>query len=122
MKCLGELLGSTNTYPSSNTNKLHNQVLKDFRTSCMFNYRIWGLQMTCEKTPTLYCDRQRTFHIASIGFDEVVPYIRIDHITDIFTKAFHPANFHRLLSKLGLLDIHRPHLEGVGQDIYVKSQ
>lgn len=59
---------------------------------------------------------------ASIGFDEVVPYIRIDHITDIFTKAFHPANFHRLLSKLGLLDIHRPHLEGVGQDIYVKSQ
>ncbi|GAU40997.1 hypothetical protein TSUD_92220 [Trifolium subterraneum] len=94
-------------------------------------YLLRDLQVTYINKPALFCDSQSARHIASNPvFHERTKHIDIDcHVvrerlqaelmkllpisgheqtTDIFTKALHPANFNRLISKLGLLDIYKP--------------
>jgi len=39
---------------------------------------------------------------------KLFPITGFVQMANIFTKALHPANFHRLLSELDLLDIYRP--------------
>ncbi|GAU15708.1 hypothetical protein TSUD_307180 [Trifolium subterraneum] len=103
-------------------------------------YLFRDLQVTLTQKPLLYCDSQSAIHIASNPvFHERTKHLDIDchvvrerlqsglmkllpvsgflQLADIMTKALHPANFHRLLTKLGLLDIYRPQLEGDCEDV-----
>jgi hypothetical protein len=100
------------------------------------SYLLADLQVNFDKLPALYCDSQSALHIASNPvFHERTKHLDIDcHIVReklqgglmkllpisdynqtayILTKALHPANFHHLFSKLGLINIFRPQLEGV---------
>ncbi|CAJ2646289.1 unnamed protein product [Trifolium pratense] len=102
-------------------------------------YLLRDLQVTLIQQPSLYCDSQSAIHIASnpvfhertkhldidchvvrerlqAGLMKLLPVSGFQQLADIMTKALHPANFHRLLTKLGLLDIYRPQLEGDYQD------
>jgi hypothetical protein len=92
------------------------------------HYLLTDLQVETDKLPTLYCDSQSALHIASnpvfhertkhididchivreklqAGLMKLLPISGYNQAADIFTKALHPANFHRLFVKLGLLNI-----------------
>jgi hypothetical protein len=98
-------------------------------------FLLTDLKIQCDKLPALYCDSQSALHIASNpvfhertkhldidchivrerlqgGLMKLMPISGYDQTADILTKALHPANFHRFISKLGLLNIFRPQLEG----------
>jgi hypothetical protein len=98
-------------------------------------YLLRDLQVTLTQQPSMYCDSQSAIHIASnpvfhqrtkhldidchvvrerlqAGLMKLLPVSGYHQLADIMTKALHPTNFHRLLTKLGLLDIYRPQLEG----------
>jgi hypothetical protein len=100
------------------------------------SYLLADLQVHTDKSPALYCDSQSALHIASnpvfhertkhldidchivreklqAGLMKLLPISGYNQTADILTKALHPADFHRLVSKLGLLNIFRPQLEGV---------
>jgi hypothetical protein len=100
------------------------------------SYLLADLQVHTDKPPALYCDSQSALHIASNpvfhertkhldidchivreklqgGLMKLLPISGYNQTADILTKALHPANFHRLFSKLGLINIFRPQLEGV---------
>ncbi|PNY00882.1 putative copia-type protein [Trifolium pratense] len=100
------------------------------------SYLLRDLQVTTDKLHALYCDSQSALHIASNpvfhertkhldidchivreklqgGLMKLLPTSGYNQIADILTKALHPANFHRLFSKLDLHNIFRPQLEGV---------
>ncbi|PNX81282.1 retrovirus-related Pol polyprotein from transposon TNT 1-94, partial [Trifolium pratense] len=47
------------------------------------------------------------------GLMKLLPISGYNQTADILTKALHPANFHRLFAKLGLINIFRPQHEGI---------
>ncbi|MCI50837.1 copia protein, partial [Trifolium medium] len=69
-----------------------------------------------ERTKHLDIDCHVVRERLQAGLMRLSPVSGYDQLADILTKALHPANFHRLLAKLGLLDIYRPKLEGDCQD------
>ncbi|CAJ2640747.1 unnamed protein product [Trifolium pratense] len=100
------------------------------------SYLLRDLQVHTDKLPALYCDSQSALHIATNpvfhertkhldidchivrerlqeGLMKLLPISGYNQLAYILTKALHPANFHRLFSKLGLINIFRPQLEGV---------
>ncbi|CAJ2657635.1 unnamed protein product [Trifolium pratense] len=100
------------------------------------SYLLRDLQVHTDKLPALYCDSQSALHIATNpvfhertkhldidchivrerlqeGLMKLLPISGYNQLADILTKALHPANFHRLFSNLGLINIFRPQLEGV---------
>jgi hypothetical protein len=100
-------------------------------------YLLKDLQLTCTKSPVLYCDNRSAIHIAANPvFHERTKHLEIDchivreklhaglmkllpvpskhQLADFFTKALLPQPFNTLLSKLGLLDIyHVPTCGGI---------
>ncbi|KAK2387257.1 putative mitochondrial protein [Trifolium repens] len=93
-------------------------------------YLFKDLQLTCTKSPVLYCDNRSSIHIAANPvFHERTKHLEIDchivreklhagvmkllpvpsqhQLADFFTKALLPQPFNLLLSKLGLLNIYR---------------
>ncbi|GAU24468.1 hypothetical protein TSUD_319450 [Trifolium subterraneum] len=72
---------------------------------------------TCELQWLSYLLRDLKIHPAKGklqgGLMKLLPITGYNQLADVFTKALHPANFHRLFSKLGLHNIFRPQLEGV---------
>ncbi|MCH84454.1 retrovirus-related Pol polyprotein from transposon TNT 1-94, partial [Trifolium medium] len=91
-------------------------------------YLLRDLKVQTVKASTLYCDSQSAIYIASnpvfhertkhididchivreklqAGLMKLLPISGFNQTADIFTKALHPANFHRMFVKLGLLNI-----------------
>lgn len=98
-------------------------------------YLLHDLQITCSKPVVLYCDNHSALHIAANPvFHERTKHLDIDcHIVrekfhgglmkllpisgteqpaDVFTEALFPAPLQKLLSKLSLIGIFQPQLEG----------
>ncbi|PNY13553.1 hypothetical protein L195_g010210 [Trifolium pratense] len=103
------------------------------------SYLLRDLQVHTDKLPALYCDSQSALHIAANpvfhertkqldidchivreklqeGLMKLLPIPGYNQLADILTKALHPTTFHRLFSKLGLINIFRLQLEGVLQN------
>jgi hypothetical protein len=99
------------------------------------NYLLKDLNVICSKQPVLYCDNISALHIAANpvfhertkhleidchivrqkvqeGLMKLLPLSTLDQTADLFTKALHPARFQLLVSKLGMIDIYQPALEG----------
>jgi hypothetical protein len=66
-----------------------------------------------ERTKHLDIDCHIVREKLQAGLMKLLPISGYNQTADILTKALHPADFHRLVSKLGLLNIFRPQLEGV---------
>jgi hypothetical protein len=98
-------------------------------------YLMKDLNVTCSKPPIIYCDSQSAIHIASNpvfhertkhleidchlvrekiqqGILRLLPISTDDQLADCLTKALAAPKFNNFISKLGLLDIYEPKLEG----------
>jgi hypothetical protein len=98
-------------------------------------YLMKDLNITCSKPPVIYCDSHSAMHIASNpvfhertkhleidchlvrekvqqGLLRLLPVSTDDQLADCLTKALAVPKFNSFISKLGLLDIYEPKLEG----------
>lgn len=92
-------------------------------------YLLKDIGTKCNKQTVLYCDSQRTIHIASNPvFHKRRKYLKIDchfvrekvqrnvlkllpistqeQVADFFTKPLDPPKFENFVSKLGMIDIY----------------